>query len=108
KKKGVHRWRCLFPTVTGLQFSLRSFVSRSAEQLLEFDRLKDIVSRYTTRAPGRRSTLALLVLQDSAALDIEFTLVREAVAYLRTGSELGFGSLADPEPCLARLIFPGS
>jgi DNA mismatch repair protein MutS2 len=83
-------------------------VSRSAEQLLEFDRLKDIVSRYTTCAPGRRSTLALLVLQDSAALDIEFTLVREAVAYLRTGSELGFGSLADPEPWLARLIVPGS
>jgi DNA mismatch repair protein MutS2 len=83
-------------------------VSRSAEQLLEFDRLKEIVSRYTTCAPGRRSTLALLVLQNSAALDIEFALVREAVAYLRAGSELGFGSLADPEPWLARLIVPGS
>jgi len=83
-------------------------VSRSAEQLLEFDRLKEIVSRYTTCAPGHRSTLALLVLQNSAALDIEFALVREAVAYLRTGSELGFGSLADPEPWLARLIVPGS
>jgi DNA mismatch repair protein MutS2 len=83
-------------------------VSRSAEQLLEFDRLKDIVSRSTTCAPGRRSTLALPVLQNSAALDIEFALVREAVAYLRAGSELGFGSLADPEPWLARLIVPGS
>jgi len=83
-------------------------VSRSAEQLLEFDRLKDIVSRYTTCAPGRRSTLALLVQQNSAALDLEFALVREAVAYLREGSELGFGSLADPEPWLARLIVPGS
>jgi DNA mismatch repair protein MutS2 len=83
-------------------------VSRSAEQLLEFDRLKDIVGCYTTCAPGRRSTLALLVQQDAAALDAEFTLVREAVAYLRAGSELGFGSLADPEPWLARLIVPGS
>jgi DNA mismatch repair protein MutS2 len=83
-------------------------VSRSAEQLLEFDRLKDIVSRYTTCAPGRRSTLALLVQQDSVALDVEFALVREAVAYLRAGSELGFGSLADPDPWLARLIVPGS
>jgi len=83
-------------------------VSRSAEQLLEFDRLKDIVSRYTTCAPGRRSTLALLVQQNSVALDVEFALVREAVAYLRAGSELGFGSLADPEPWLARLIVPGS
>jgi DNA mismatch repair protein MutS2 len=83
-------------------------VSRSAEQLLEFDRLKDIVGRYSTCAPGRRSTLALLVQQNSAALDLEFALVREAVAYLREGSELGFGSLADPEPWLARLIVPGS
>ncbi len=83
-------------------------MSRSAEQLLEFDRLKDIVSRYTTCAPGRRSTLALLVQQDSVALDVEFALVREAVAYLRAGSELGFGSLPDPDPWLARLIVPGS
>jgi DNA mismatch repair protein MutS2 len=83
-------------------------VSRSAEQLLEFDRLKDIVSRYTTCAPGRRSTLGLLVQQNSAAIDVEFSLVREAVTYLRAGSELGFGSLADPEPWLARLIVPGS
>jgi DNA mismatch repair protein MutS2 len=83
-------------------------VSRSAEQLLEFDRLKDIVSRYTTCAPGRRSTLALLVQKNSVALDVEFALVREAVAYLRAGSQLGFGSLADPDAWLARLIVPGS
>jgi DNA mismatch repair protein MutS2 len=83
-------------------------VSRSAEQLLEFDRLKDIVSRYTTCAPGRRTTLALEIQHHAVALDSEFTLMREAVAYLREGSELGFGSLADPEPWLARLIIPGS
>lgn len=81
---------------------------RSAEQLLEFDRLKDIVGRYTTCAPGLRTTLALGIQQDAAVLDLEFTLIREAVAYLRDGSELGFGSLADPEPWLARLIIPGS
>jgi len=81
-------------------------VSRSAEQLLEFDRLKDIVSRSTTCAPGRRSTLALPVLQNSAALDIEFALVREAVAYLRAGSELGFGSLADPPVAQKEKIKP--
>jgi DNA mismatch repair protein MutS2 len=83
-------------------------VSRSAEQLLEFDRLKDIVSRYTTCAPGLRTTLALEIQHDAVALDSEFTLMREVVAYLREGSELGFGSLADPEPWLARLIIPGS
>ena len=81
---------------------------RSAEQLLEFDRLKDIVSRYTTCAPGKRATLALVACQDAAALDAEFVLVHEGVAYFRAGSEFGFGSLADPEAWLARLVIPGS
>ena len=79
-----------------------------AEELLEFDRLKEIVSRFTTCAPGRRATAALAPQQDVAALDAEFALVREAVAYLRAGSELGFGSLADPEQWLARLAIPAS
>jgi DNA mismatch repair protein MutS2 len=83
-------------------------VPHSAEALLEFDRLKEIVSRFTTCAPGRRSTEALAPQQDVAALDAEFALVREAVAYLRAGSELGFGSLADPEQWLARLALPAS
>ena len=41
-------------------------------------------------------------------LSAEFELVREAIAYLRAGSELGFGSLADPAAWLARLVVPGS
>ncbi len=36
------------------------------------------------------------------------TLIREAVAYLRSGAELGFGSLADPDRWLARLAMPAS
>ena len=83
-------------------------MSRPAEQVLEFDRLKDIVSRYSTCAPGRRATLGLRTSQDVAALEAEFALVREGVAYFRAGSEFGFGSLADPEAWLARLIIPGS
>src|ERR1700735_4413554 len=81
---------------------------RSAEELLEFDQLKDIVARYSTCAPGRRAALALVTRQDAAALDSEFALVREGVAYFRAGTEFGFGSLADPEAWLARLIVPGS
>jgi DNA mismatch repair protein MutS2 len=83
-------------------------VSRPAEELLEFDRLKEIVSGFTTSAPGRRATQALEPQQDATALGSEFELVREAIAYLRAGSELGFGSLADPEAWLARLAVPGS
>jgi DNA mismatch repair protein MutS2 len=83
-------------------------MSRHAEQLLEFDRLKDIVSRSTTCIPGRRAIEELEPQQDVAALQTEFELIREAIAYLRAGSELGFGSLADPDPWLGRLAMPGS
>jgi DNA mismatch repair protein MutS2 len=83
-------------------------VSRHAEQILEFDRLKEIVGGFTTCAPGRRAILALTPAQDVPALNVEFTLIREAVAYLRPGAELGFGSLADPEQWLARLGVPAS
>src|SRR5208282_4914715 len=83
-------------------------VSRTAEELLEFPRLREIVARRTTCAPGRRAVQALAPRFDSAELTAEFDLIREAVAYLRAGSELGFGSLADPEGWLERLVVPSS
>lgn len=76
---------------------------RRAEELLEFDRLKEIVSQRTTCAPGRRAIEALAPQQDVATLQSEFELIREAIAYLRVGSELGLGSLADPDDWLAKL-----
>ena len=81
-------------------------MSRPVEELLEFDKLKDIVGRFTTCAPGRRSIVALAWRQDVACLETEFALIREAAEYLRGGSELGFGSLADPEGWLPRLAVP--
>ncbi|MGC1913448.1 MAG: Smr/MutS family protein [Candidatus Acidiferrales bacterium] len=83
-------------------------MSHSAPELLEFPRLKEIVARFTTCAPGRRAIESLAPGQDAAALDGEFALIREAMAYLRGGSELGLGSLADPEAWLARLEIPAS
>ena len=83
-------------------------MSRPAEELLEFDRLKNIVGGFATCVPGRRAVQALAPQQDAAALGAEFELVREAIAYLRAGSELGFGSLADPAAWLARLLVPGT
>jgi DNA mismatch repair protein MutS2 len=83
-------------------------VSRPVEELLEFDKLKEIISGMTTCAPGRRAVQVLVPLQDVAPLGEEFELVREAVAYLRAGSELGFGSLADPETWLERIAIPAS
>jgi len=83
-------------------------VSRTVEELLEFDRLKEILSRATTCAPGRRAIHVLAAHQDVAALEAEFVRIGEAVSYLRAGSELGFGSLADPETWLRHLAIPGS
>jgi DNA mismatch repair protein MutS2 len=83
-------------------------MSRSAGEVLEFDKLKEIVGGFATCVSGRRAIRALEPRQDPEALAGEFALVREAVTYLRAGSELGFGSLADPEALLARLAVPAS
>jgi len=83
-------------------------VSRTVEELLEFDRLKEILSRSATCAPGRLAIRALAAHEDVATLEAEFVRIGEAVSYLRAGSELGFSSLADPEAWLRHLAIPGS
>jgi len=81
-------------------------VSRSAEQILEFDRLRDLLRARTTSAPGRGAVDALAFGTDRVRLEREFAAIAEAVAYLRSGSELGFGALADPQPWLDRIEKP--
>ncbi len=81
-------------------------MSRTAEDILEFDRLRDLLRRQTTCAPGRRAVDALSFSQDRSALEAAFALIAEAVAYLADGSEMGFGSLADPARWLAELEAP--
>jgi len=82
-------------------------VSRTVEDILEFERLREIVRRYTTCAPGRRAVEAFAFSTGRAALEAAFVLIQEAVAYLRAGGEMGFGALADPEPWLERLSVLG-
>jgi DNA mismatch repair protein MutS2 len=81
-------------------------VSRTAEGILEFDRLRDLLRRQTTCAPGRRAVDALSFSQERSALDAAFALIAEAVSYLVDGSEMGFGSLADPARWLVELEAP--
>ena len=81
-------------------------MSRTADDILEFDRLRDLLRRQTTCAPGRRAVDALSFSQDRSALEAAFALIAEAVAYLGDGSEMGFGSLADPARWLAELEAP--
>jgi DNA mismatch repair protein MutS2 len=83
-------------------------VSRTAEDILEFDRLRDLLRRQTTCAPGRGAVDALSFSHDRAALESAFALIGEAVAFLGDGSEMGFGSLADPARWLAELDTPAA
>jgi DNA mismatch repair protein MutS2 len=83
-------------------------VARSAEETLEFPRLREIVAGFTTCAPGRGAVEALHPDEDAAALGAEFALIREAIGRLRAGEDIGFGSLSDPEAWLPRLAVPAS
>ncbi len=83
-------------------------MSRPAEEILEFDRLRDLLRGRTTALPGRRAVDALGFRSDRAELEREFAAIAEGVAYLRAGEELGFGGLADPKDWMERMAVPGA
>ena len=82
-------------------------MSRSAQDVLEFDRLRELVRREATCALGQRAVAALAFSTDRERLGSEFALIAESIAYLRAGSDLGFGALPDPEAWLQKLEAPG-
>jgi DNA mismatch repair protein MutS2 len=83
-------------------------MSRTAQEVLEFDKLRELLRLRTTCAPGRRAVNTLEPGTDRAALESAFALIREAREWLRAGRELGFGSLADPQGWLERIEGPGA
>jgi DNA mismatch repair protein MutS2 len=83
-------------------------MSRTAQDVLEFDKLRELLRLRTTCAPGRRSVDALEPGSDRESLDAAFAQIREAREWLRAGREMGFGGLADPENWLGRLEAPGA
>jgi len=83
-------------------------MSRPAQDVLEFDKLRELLRLRTTCAPGRRRISALQPGTDRSSLETSFALIREAREWLRAERELGFGALADPEHWLARLEAPGA
>jgi DNA mismatch repair protein MutS2 len=83
-------------------------MSRSTQEVLEFDKLLELLRLRSTCAPGRRAVDALEFSQNRAALESAFALIREAQEWLRAGHELGFGALADPQGWLERLEGPGA
>ena len=78
-------------------------MSRTAEDVLEFDRLRELLRLRTTSVPGRRAIDALQFSGDRQALEAEFALIREAREWLRAARELGFGGLADPQGWLDKI-----
>jgi DNA mismatch repair protein MutS2 len=83
-------------------------VPRNAEDVLEFDRLLDLLRRRTTCVPGRRVIDALSFSEDRSALEAVFALISEAAAYLTEAGEMGFGALADPAAWLAEVEAPAA
>jgi len=75
----------------------------AALERLEFPQLRALVCGRTTCPPGRAAAEALAPSTDRAWIERELALVGEAVEFLRQGNDLGFASLADPAPLLARL-----
>src|SRR5579863_1625671 len=82
-------------------------MSRTAQDVLEFDKLRELLRLRTTCVPGRRAVSALEPKSDRLALDADFAVIREARDWLRSGYELGFGALADPANWLERIAGPG-
>ena len=82
-------------------------MSRTAQDVLEFDKLLELLRLRTTCAPGRRAVNALEPGTNRAALESAFSFIREAREWLRAGRELRFGALADPQGWLERIEGPG-
>jgi len=82
-------------------------MSRTALDVLEFDKLLELLRQRTTCAPGRRYVDGLQPGMDRAAITAAFALIREAREWLRGARELGFGGLADPQNWLERIEGPG-
>ena len=83
-------------------------MSRSAQDVLEFDKLRELLRLRTTCAPGRRAIDALKFSGDRIALEAAFAHIREAREWLRDERELGFGGLADPQSWLSQIEGPGA
>src|SRR5215831_918354 len=83
-------------------------MARSAQEVLEFDKLRELLRLRTTCASGRRAVEVLEPGTNRVALESAFALIREAREWLRGEHELGFGTLADPQGWLDRLEGPAA
>src|SRR6266404_4979714 len=82
-------------------------MARTAQDVLEFDKLRELLRLRTTCVLGKRAVDALEPGTDQPALETAFAQIREAQEWLRAERELGFGGLADPQQWLDHIEGPG-
>src|SRR6266852_6107958 len=82
-------------------------MARTAQDVLEFDKLRELLRLRTTCVLGKRAIDALEPGNDRSGLEAAFAHIREAREWLRAERELGFGGLADPQQWLEHLEGPG-
>src|SRR5258708_33438587 len=82
-------------------------MGRSAQDVLEFDKLRELLRLRTTCVLGKRAVDALEPGNDRARLESAFLHIREAREWLRAERELGFGGVADPQGWLEHIEGPG-
>src|SRR5712675_609920 len=82
-------------------------MGRSAQDVLEFDKLRELLRLRTTCVLGKRGVDALEPGTDRAGLESAFLHIREAREWLRAERELGFGGVADPQGWLEHIEGPG-
>src|SRR6266852_8418063 len=78
-------------------------MGRSAQDVLEFDKLRDLLRLRTTCVLGKRAIDALEPGTDRSGLEAAFAHIREAREWLRAERELGFGGVADPQRWLEHI-----
>lgn len=91
----------------------------TSAQLLEFDRLRELVGRYLATGPAREELAGLAPLEERADAEQALAAVAEAVEYLNAASRpqpaargaavrLRFGSLPEPGDSVRKLHIEGS
>lgn len=82
-------------------------MSRTAQDVLEFDKLRELLRLRTTCVLGKRAVDTLEPGRDQTSLELAFAQIREAREWLRAERELGFGGVADPQQWLEHIQGPG-
>jgi len=83
-------------------------VRRSAQELLEFPALVELVAESATCPPGRRALQALAFTTDRQWLEQEYARIAEARRLLAEGGRLDFSGAGEPASWLERLSVAGA